>query len=67
MEKRIRRFSNSVDYSEILAKLSDEFIEKFKTCKPSDKMEDFKFEKVLGKGAFGIVVSIKIFIADQLN
>lgn len=61
MEKPVRRFSNSVDYSEILAKLRDEFMEKFTNCKPSDKMEDFKFEKVLGKGAFGIVVSLLNF------
>jgi hypothetical protein len=52
-----KRFSEDKDYKQTLDELKKDFTEKYEKQEPSgDNLAEFNPTKVLGRGAFGVVV-----------
>lgn len=53
------KFSANADYKTVLTRLKGDFDKKWKDMKPStaDQLQDYDDIRVLGSGAFGVVVS----------
>lgn len=55
----MQKFAPNADYNMVLNRLKTDFDRKWKDTKPStaDQLKDYEDIKVLGSGAFGVVVS----------
>lgn len=61
-ETKMQKFSPNADYKTVLNRLKTDFDKKWKENKPSttDQLKDYEDIRVLGSGAFGVVVSFSI-------
>lgn len=56
------KFSSTSDYKSVLNRMKNEFEKKWKENKSSndEKLKDYEDIRVLGSGAFGVVVSFSL-------
>lgn len=64
---KMLKFSPKADYKTVLNRLKCDFDKKWKASNPStaDKIKDYEDIRVLGCGAFGVVVSLFCFFKSS--